>query len=73
MTDDEVKYFEVINFGECFKSTQENLYSKLSKEQNLRKVAESFYVFLTWPDKVEQYVELMQSNSSNNSVHCHNI
>ena len=36
-TDDEVKNFVTISFSEYFKSAREKLYSKLSKEQNLRK------------------------------------
>ena len=38
VTDEEVKDFVAINFSEYFKSTREKLYSKLSEEQNLRKV-----------------------------------
>ena len=60
----------VKNFGVYFKSTTEKLYSKLCIDQNIRKVAESLYSFLTTPDEVEKYVEMMQSNSSDNSVHC---
>ena len=70
---DEVKDFAVINFSEYFKSTREKLYSKLSEEQNLRKVTESFYVFLTTPDEVEKYANIMQSNSSDKYVHRYNI
>ena len=66
MTDDEVKYFVAINFSEYFKSTIEKLYSKLCEEKNIRKVIESLYIFLTTPDKVEIYVEMMQSNYSDN-------
>ena len=42
LTDEEVKDFVLINFGECFKSMREKLYSKLSEEKNLREVAGSF-------------------------------
>ena len=56
MTDDEVKDFAVIHFGEYFKSMREKLYSKLNEEQNLGKVAESFHIFLTAPDEIEKYV-----------------
>ena len=73
LTDNEVKDFVAINFSEYFKSTRKNFYFKLSKKQNLRKVAESLYIFLTTPDEVENYVEIMQSNSSNKYVHCCNI
>ena len=60
LTDDEVKYFVAINFSEYFKCAREKLYSKLNEEQNLRKVAKSLYTFLTTPDEVEIYVEIMQ-------------
>ena len=70
MTDDEVKDFVVINFYEYFKSLREKLHSKLSEGQNLRKVAESLYIFLTTHDEVERYVEMMQSSSSDNCI-CH--
>ena len=39
LTDEEVKYFEAINFGEYFKSIKE--------EENLRKVFKLLYIFLT--------------------------
>ena len=48
LTDEEVKDFVAINFSEYFKS--------IRKEQNLRKVAKSHYIFLTTADKVEKYV-----------------
>ena len=66
LTDDKVKDFVAINFGEYFKFIREKLYWKLSKEQNLSKVAESLYIFLTRPDEVEKYVEMVQSSSSDN-------
>ena len=69
LTDEKLKDFVTINFSEYFKSTREKLYSKLSEEQNLRKVAESLYVFLKTPDGVEKYLEIMQSNSSDKYVH----
>ena len=49
MIDEKVKDFEDINFGERFKC----------EEKNLRKVAESFYIFLLSPADVENYVELI--------------
>ena len=49
------------------------MHSKLSEEENLRKVAESLYIFLKTPDEVEKYVETMQSNSSDKYVHRYNI
>ena len=49
LTDEEIKDFVAINFNEYFKSIRE--------EQNLRKVAESLYNFLTTPDEVEKYVQ----------------
>ena len=39
LTDEELKDFLAISFGEYFKSTRE--------EQNLRKVVKSLYIFLT--------------------------
>ena len=65
--------FTVINFGKNIKSTREKWYSKLCEEQNFRKVVESFYIFLTTSDEVGKYVEMMQSNSSDNCVHHDNI
>ena len=65
LTDEEVKDFVAINFSEYFKSIRE--------EQNLRKVAKSLYFFLTAPDEVEKYVEIMQSNSFNNCIHRYNV
>ena len=73
MTDEEVKDFLATNFSDYFRSTREKLYSKLSEEQNLRKVAESLYIFLTTTDEIEKYVEIIQSNSSDNCVHRYNI
>ena len=73
LTDEEVKDFFAINFSEYFKYVREKLYSKLSEEQNHRKVADSFYIFLTTPDEVEKYVEIMQLNSSDKYVHCYDI
>ena len=60
LTDEEVKDFVVINFGEYFKSVRE--------EWNFKKFAKFVYIFLTAPDEVEKYV---QSNFSDNCVyHC---
>ena len=73
LTDDEVKDFVAINFSECLKSTGEKLYTKLSEEQNLRKVAKSLYIFLTTPDEVEKCAKVMQSDSSDNCAYCYNI
>ena len=42
LTDEEVKNFVLINFGEYFKSMREKLYSKLSQGKNLTEVAGSF-------------------------------
>ena len=66
LTDDKVKDFVAINFGEYFKFIREKLYWKLSEEQDLRKVVESLYIFLTRHDEVEKYVEMIQSSSSEN-------
>ena len=68
-TDEEVKELVAIIFSRYFKATIEKFYSKLKEEQNLRKFAESFYIFLTTPDEGGKYVELMQSNSSDEYVH----
>ena len=69
-SDEEVKDFVVINFGEHFKSTREKLYSKPIEEQYFRKVAEPFNIFITTPNEVGKYVEMMQSSSSDNCL-CH--
>ena len=55
-TGDEVKDFVVIDFGEYLKYTKEKNYSKLNKEQNLRKLFETLYIFPAIPDEVEKYV-----------------
>ena len=57
LTDEEVEDFIAIHFSEYFKSVR--------KEQNLKKIAKSHYIFLTTPDEV-------QSNSSDNCVHHYN-
>ena len=53
LTDEEEKDFLAINFSEYFKSAKEKLYSKLNKEQNLRKVTKLLNIFLTTIDEVE--------------------
>ena len=68
-----LKNFTFVNFGECIKSARKKLYSKLCEEQNIRKIVKSFYIFPTTPDEVEKYVEMMQSNPSDNCVHHDNI
>ena len=73
LTDEEIKTFVAINLNEYLKSTREKMYSKLNEEQNLRKVAKSFYIFLKTPDEMEKYVEIMQSNSSDNREHHYNL
>ena len=73
LTDKEVKDFVVINFSECVKSTTEKLHSALNEKQNLRKVSKSLCIFLTTPDEAEKYAKIMQSNSSNNCLHCYNV
>ena len=55
LTDDEVKDFAAINFSEYFKSTREKLYSKLSEDQNLGKVVELLYIFIT-TEKYLKYI-----------------
>ena len=69
LTNEEMKDFVAIDFNEYFKSTREKLYSKLSEEQNLRKVAKLLYIFLTISDEVEKYVQV---NSSDNCIHHYN-
>ena len=73
VTDEEVKDFLAISFSKYLKSTRKKLYSKLSEEQNLRKVAEWLYIFLTTPDEAEKYAAIMQSDSSDNCIHGYNI
>ena len=53
LTDNEVNHFVPINFSEYVKSTRGKLYCNLSEEQNIRKVAESLYIFLHTPDDAE--------------------
>ena len=68
-----MKDFVATNFSEYFKFAKK-MYSKLSEPQNCRKVAECLYIFfLTTPDAVEKYVEIMQLNSSDKYMHCYNI
>ena len=43
----QVKHFVVKNFSKYFKSTKGKLCSHFCEEQNIRKVAESLYIFLT--------------------------
>ena len=50
---------KVIKFGKYFKSTKEKFRSKLIEEQNLREFVESLYIFLTTPDKIEKFVEMV--------------
>ena len=63
---DDSEEFCSIGFSEYSKSIRETFYSKLSEEQNIWKVTESLYIFLSTPDNVEKYVEIMQSGSSDN-------
>ena len=56
-----------------FRLRKKKLSFKLNEEQNLRKVADSLYVFLTTPDEGEKYVKMIQSSSSDNCVYCYNI
>ena len=53
LTNDRVKDFLVINFREYFKSKIEKLCSKLSKQQNQKKIVKFLYIFLAAPDEVE--------------------
>ena len=52
---------------------KQKLYSKLSEEQNFRKVVESLYIFLATRDELQKYVEMIQLSSSENSIHHYNI
>ena len=65
LTYEEVNNFVAINFSEYFEFMRE--------EQNFRKIDKSLYLFLTIPDEVEKYVEIIQSNSSHNCVHRYNV
>ena len=62
LTDEEVKDFAAIHFGEYFKSIRE--------EQNLRKIAKSLYILPTALDEVKKYV---QPNPSDNCIHSYNV
>ena len=64
LTDDEVKDFVVINFTKYFTSTRKKLHSKLSEEQNLRKIAESLYIFPTTHYEEEKYAKIIKSDYS---------
>ena len=46
-TDEEVKDFVAITFTEYYKFTREKLYSKLTENQSLRKVAKLLYIYLS--------------------------
>ena len=59
LVDEEVKNIVSISFVKYFKCNREKSHFKLSEEKNLTKIDESFYIFLTTPDKVRQYVELI--------------
>ena len=65
LTYEEVNNFVAINFSEYFEFMRE--------KQNFRKIDKSLYLFLTIPDEVEKYVEIIQSNSSHNCVHRYNV
>ena len=49
------------------------MYSKLCEEQNISKAAKSFHVFLKTPVEIQKYVEMTQSNSSDNCIHHYNV
>ena len=57
MTDNELKDFVVMNFGEYFKSIREKLYFKLSEEQNLTEFIDLLYISLATPDEEQKYEE----------------
>ena len=62
LTDEKMKDFVTIHFSEYFKS--------IIKKPN---IAKSPYIFLTTPDKVENYVEIMEANSSDNCIYRDNV
>ena len=72
LVEDGEKDFVVINFDEYFKYLREKLHSKLCKEQNLWKVAELLYIFLTTPDKV-MILEMMLLSYFDNCIYHFNI
>ena len=49
------------------------MYCTLNEEQNLRKVVELLCIFLKTPNEVDEYVKMMQSNSTDNCVHHCNV
>ena len=65
------KNFEAKIFDECFKSTKEKLCFKLKKEENLRKVVESFNTFLTTTDQEKKYAELIDKSEAKIMMHSH--
>ena len=65
MSGEEVKDLVAKNLSEYFKS--------IGEELSFRKVAKSLYIFITTPDEVEKYIEIMQSSSSHNCIHRDNI
>ena len=48
-----MKNFGRLNFGDFFVSTRKKLYPILGQEENLKKIAESFYRSLATPDEME--------------------
>ena len=62
LTDEKMKDFVTTNFSEYFKS--------ISEKPN---IAKSPYISLTTPDKVENYVEIMEANSSDNCIYRDNV
>lgn len=55
LTDEKIKHFVVIDFDVRFKYRRKEQHSELNKNTNI----ESFYTFLTVPDEVEKYNELI--------------
>ena len=45
----------------------------MREEENIRKVAKSLHIFLATPNEIEKYVEIMQSNSAENCLHCYKL
>ena len=65
LTDEEARDFVAISFSEYFRST--------SEEQNLINVVTLLYTFQTTPQEVEKYVEIIQSDSSDNCIDRYNV
>ena len=71
LIDEEVKNFVAYwTFAAYLNILPVKYFKTIREEKNLRKVAKSFYIFLTTRDEVDKYV---QSNSSENCIHQYNV